>query len=427
MIVFDADQEYYAKEYQQIVEKRHFTLIGIPTSTGGMYVGPLLTYVYVLVYWISSGNPVGVHLVTVLLISLQPGVIFWLLLHLKNYFVGLLAAIITLCSSLLWFTAYFASPISLLFPLGLLFFYGLIICKPTKQWCFGMALLLGLSIQIHFSLLIFFPIFILYLLVSDNFQKIPAKFYALMLIVILLSLFPLILFDLRHNALISHNLLKFIFTGSPQLSYVGNISRVLQSTTAVFSSLLIPNLSFGMRSLLMISVIVFLIKYRKTIVNKAAITSLGVFLLLLLLYRGPLPDYYFFAQLPVFIFVLAQIVERISQFRFGSIIVFSFLAVIMLTNVGVTIKSINPYNLFVKQKAVAYIKNQVGDKPVAVSIDTDLGLQYGFDYLLDYYRITRLATAPTAYEIRLRQHDNKTGIDFRQDNSPNAVKVVKVN
>src|SRR4030042_3010525 len=158
LLSFDADQEYYAYQYVQIFINHKFTLIGIETSIGGMFVGPLYTYFSAFIYRLSHGNPIGIFWITLLLVSFQSGLTYWLFTLLKSEKVGIVAGSLTLFSYSLWNKSFSPSVINFLFPFGLLFLFCLSKVINKKKYILWLSLLLGISLHLHFSLWLFFPV-----------------------------------------------------------------------------------------------------------------------------------------------------------------------------------------------------------------------------------------------------------------------------
>ena len=57
---FDADQEYLALKSDEILNGK-LTLLGAPTSIGGMFIGPLFSYFVAAVMFLFKDNPLVVN------------------------------------------------------------------------------------------------------------------------------------------------------------------------------------------------------------------------------------------------------------------------------------------------------------------------------------------------------------------------------
>lgn len=118
---------------------------------------------------------------------------------------------------------------------------------------------------------------------------------------------------------------------------------------------------------------------------------------------------------------------RIGQNRIGAILVSIYLMIYSYLNLTIMQKSINPYNLFIKMQAMRYLKNEVKNRPVRIYFDTELGLQFGFDYLMDYYGImrTNLKEAPR-YQIVIRPDRKIQGTFFHEAEIKEGIDIIKL-
>ena len=79
-------------------------------------------------------------------------------------------------------------------------------------------------------------------------------------------------------------------------------------------------------------------------------------------------------------------------------------------------------------RIIKYIKDEAQNNPVKILYDTELGLGFGFNYLLDQGKVRRADTNfQDIYQIVIRKVHNKQGVEFQEPNSPIAIKVVKFN
>lgn len=165
LVTFDYDQEFYAQEYVKIVKEHKLTLLGMETSIGGMFVGPLYTYFSTFVYWLFGGNPLGIFIVTIIVSATYPSLTYLLFTRLSQQKrIGILGGLLVLFCIPLWSKVYTPSVITFLYPIGLVFWYLLTKLQSNKKYLIWIGLLLGLSLHLHFSLLFFFPIVLVYVI-----------------------------------------------------------------------------------------------------------------------------------------------------------------------------------------------------------------------------------------------------------------------
>lgn len=427
LIVFDADQEFYAKQYVEIVKLGKPTLVGIQTSFGGLFVGPLYSYLIAFVYWMFQGYPLGMSLLTLLFSSFQASLTYYLFGKLKGQKVGIFTGVLCLFSSALWSKGFVVNAINFFYPLGLLFFYLLIKFKGNQYYFLWLTLVLGLTLQIHLILLIFFPILAVVLIKEKFWQKFKTTDYLTLFTIILISLLPLILFDLRHEFLITQNLTKFINQGKNiQVNYLENITRIPAGIINTLWHSIFPFSNFITKILLTIGLIFFIFRSMKQYSYKIITIIFGITLLGGFFYRGPLPDYFFFYLLAPFFFIVGDVLATFSKINFYRPVIIGAIILFIFQNFNAMSQSLNPYNLFIKERAVKYLKSQTRDRPVKVYLNTDLGLQYGFDYLMEFYQIERIDSATETYEIELRGKNKEYGILFKEPEAKVGINVIKL-
>lgn len=433
MLAFDADQEYYANQYLQIAKEHKLTLLGIETSVGGMFVGPAYTYISSFVYWLSAGDPLGMFWTTLVFASLQASLTYFLFTKLKNEKTGLLAGFLALTSASLWNKAFAPSLINLLYPVGLLFFYVLLRLKDGKKYFLYLGLLLALAIQIHFSLLFFFPIALIYMLWQKCIKKENLKELIKIAAIVLVSLSPLILFDLRHKFFILGNLGKFVieklFTppSAASFSFVFSLYWLLKGLVELFAHIMVPNPHWSIYLFIFCVFIFYLARLRKDFIFCVVGMMFTFSFVLFFLYRGAVPDYYWYFLLPAYFFVVSDFLLVILKHKLLKYVVYLFLFVITWQNLQFMSTTLNHYNFRLKAEVAKYIKAERGGKKVKISYDTDLGLGFGFDYLLKYEGVNiDNSDFEETYHIVMRNYTTSAGKEFREPGSPVSIKVVKL-
>lgn len=429
MLTFDADQEFYANEYQKTVEQRKLTLLGIETSIGGMFVGPLYTYFNIFVYWISKGNPLGIFLVTLIIVSSQAGLTYLLFSKLKNQKVGIFGGFLVLISAGLWNKAFAPSAINLLYPMGLLFFYLIIKFKERKKYFFWLGVLLAFALQIHFSLFFFFPIVFIFFIWQRLITKKNAVSLFQIILFTLISLSPLVIFDLRHNFFIANNFWRFLTSSvnSQGAFSLTETSGVFIGLSELFSHILVPKPPFFIYIFLALAFVYFAAYFKKESSYKVMSIIYIVSIILFLFYRGPEPDYFFYFLLAPFFFVAAQFLYLLSRNKLLKWPVYLFLSFIAIQNLQFISSTLNHYNFRLKREVARYIKRESQGKKVKISYDTELGLGFGFDYLLKYEGVNiDNNDFQQQYHIVIKNYENYPGVEFREPGSPVSIKVAKL-
>lgn len=209
MVIFDID---IARDFlilNEMVTTHHPILIGARTSVDGIFHGPFWLYVNTPVFILSGRNPVAVSWFWLILFLFGLGSIFTVGKKLFNNETALWAAAL-FTSQALFFIKSPTNPFAavILFPI---YFYLLILYlrKNHALHLFSIFLIAGLIIQ---SEMVFgLPVFILSLILILK-QIFCTKKYIYILIIpaVLITTATFFLFDLKHNFLETHALIKFL-------------------------------------------------------------------------------------------------------------------------------------------------------------------------------------------------------------------------
>lgn len=424
MATFDFDQDYYGNQYLRIFKEKKPTLLGIEASVGGLFVAPLYSYFASIVYAASLGNPLGIYLATIIIASLQGPVTFLLLARLKGQKVGIFAGLVTIFSHALFSKAFAPSPINLIYPMGLLFFYFLSRLDQKPQNIIWLGLLSGLSLHIHLSLLALVPTTVLYIIWKKP-KSLNPKYLLIAGLIFIFWAMPLILFDIRHDLYLSKNFIDFFLQGINNQNFLANVLRILKALMDVLAGLASGNL-IG-KFFLVIILLYFAKKLRNDNLLKTAGFVILVTSALFSLYFGNLSDYYFFSLLAPFLLIVASFCSWMFGRPIGKIILLAALGFFLIYNLKEIKSSVNPYNYFVKEKAVRYIKNQAQNKNVKIYFDTEVGLGFGFNYLFKYQDLNLSDTDyEQIYQIVIRGKEESPGAAFREKNVENTIRVIKL-
>ncbi len=214
--IFLIDQGRDMLAVKSIVFDHHLTLIGPYTSLQGVFQGPLWYYLLAIPTFLTDGDPWG-SVVLMLLISLAVFVIvfFWLKKDFGNTTALLTAFLFAVSPEAVAAATYSWNPhpMWLLIPISALSFYQVV----KKKFRFHLVLWPGLSLMFHFEAALAIFLFLAYLLVGAIFYRdsLKNKFFLFGIGVAGLLFLPLVIFDVRHDFLMSRSALK-ILTGSNQ-------------------------------------------------------------------------------------------------------------------------------------------------------------------------------------------------------------------
>lgn len=211
------------------VARGDIRLVGPPTSTPGLFHGPLYYYLFAPVYKISQGSPLGISAVLRVFNALGIFLVFYiayLMFGKKSAYIASFLYAISFEQT--QFAIYINHP-SLGVISVLLFYLGLamlIFQRKPKGW-FVLALGLGLSLQFEFVLIVLLPILMAFLLIF--FKKIskPSLFQAIIcsgMVLFFVSSFLLAEIKFHSNSL---PLIFSVANSTSSVSLLDNFSLIL--------------------------------------------------------------------------------------------------------------------------------------------------------------------------------------------------------
>jgi len=198
---FLGDQGRDALVMYRLLAHGDFPFIGPITSVGGFYLGPLYYYLMAPFLWLARFNPVGPAAATAVLGIVTVPLLYWVAKKLFSHRVGLWAAG-------LYALAYI--PISEtrsawnpnLMPLAAL---GIIYGFQTRNLLLA-AVSLGAALQFHYMIVFLAPWLIWQVVLARRHKLELIK----SLLVLMLLMFPLILFEVKNNWLNVKGLMEFL-------------------------------------------------------------------------------------------------------------------------------------------------------------------------------------------------------------------------
>lgn len=306
------------------LNSKKLVLIG-PSSTTGLFHGPLWMYLNYPAYVIGNGNPVVVGYFWIFLIGI---------FLITNYFIAKdlfgkkTAYIFTLMLSVysVYIAKGFYNPDGafLLLPV---FFYTFVKHIKTHKIKFLIYHILISAAIIQFQMAIGIPFFILSALyiVYDSFKNKRHKNLTV-LPLISIGILNFIIFDLRHNFLLSKITFKFLTaTSRDHPNFLGLLhQRINLMTTGVEFFRVEPNYGNFLAFLFMSALVIYQIKNNK---NRSTYLSFIYFyvgyIILSLLNSGVILYFYFFPLFPLVFLIFSSLIE--SKFNKVFIIVFALI------------------------------------------------------------------------------------------------------
>ena len=406
---FTMDEEYQAFLVKQILEARHFPLIGVNVADTGLYLGPFFTYLSAIPYALFGPSPIG----GAILAALIGAATTWLIIKVGetiNKPVGLLAGLFYAVSFLAnSYDRKFWNPSLMLF-LAVLLIFSLLNIRHNRRWLLVVIGVFGMAFHTHYALLALLPVTIGFLLKEKiKVSRLELKRGMLILAIFLL---PLIVFDLRHNFTntraglnlitftnVSFNRTQDLGTGSlllrqtlDRLIYVPGQHDLAQEIVwcdqAVRSKPLLPV------SLLIILAFIILSQTIKKSSSKKLffllVFSFISFGLIWFVYPGKMSEYYLLPLFPITYLTLAWAFE--TGMEKAKPIIKGILAggvvLLVIYNTWSVIDMKNSFGLKKKEQLIAWTANQVGESSYSLESLGTCHTFEGYRYLFEaYYKI----------------------------------------
>ena len=365
--LFESDQETLTIAAKNILEG-HFSLIGAPTSVGGMFIAPLYNYFVAIWLWIFRGNPYTVAVLGAIWLSLSIPAIYLIGKKIYSESSGIFAAIIALLS--INFVNFDQVP-PLLFPLPLLIVILIYVLETKPAVKFRKAVIgaaIGLTLNLHFSGVFLIPL----LLVSGIWGALT----------MLAFISPIILFDLRHQWWNIAHALEFLSKSSGVTSLWFRLDTFLVSFAVIFEAAT----GAGMLTKAIMGVVIvwgFLYTNR----NWPKII-LGLTFIFFMMYGGNLIPYYGIIAWVPFILITGYGLSRLWKLEdiLKPVIILAGIFFLIM-NLRVFTNRSTSRSLNKKIAALEFIKNDFKGREMYLSINMDPAANFGFTYLTEYIGI----------------------------------------
>jgi hypothetical protein len=425
-VLFDAshfgyDQGIDISYVRRLVVDHKLSLIGRFTGLEGIFMGPLWTWILTIPYILSGGNPSA----NVVFLSLLGITAVWytyiIVRKMLSEAVALLSALFVAVSHPFISSAHNVispSPLAVLMIFYIWFLWE-VINGNKKYWPW-----LGLFLGIFFQFEIGFAIFLLpataaaYFLLGEKKLKLSKNLF-FGIGVFLSTFLPQVLFEFRHQFLMTKSLVKFLSgenlsLGSQKMNFVQRIgirSGSLQEDL-VYSVSLIQNNSLVVLSMILAAIFGFVVLVK--IKNKKIIKFISMLLILIAtiylgfaIYPGPVWSWYR-AGLPItFILLLtigwSQVIpgKRVLN---GVVVIFFFMALI-----GAKPRSHLDNYLSGYQGGASSLKNQKNaldtiykeaPEKFDLYVYTPPVYTYVWDHILSWYAQPKYAKQPQEYGFK---------------------------
>ena len=312
---------------KDIVLNHKLTLIGSKTDISGVFHGPLFYYLSTIPFILSHGDPLFISFFFVLINSATVFPLYLLGKKLRNKQVGLLAALLFAFSfNAIVYARWLSNPpLSIPFAASAMYFLVAFL-KGSKKSLLGFSIFIGLLNQAEFLNILFYAVIIIgiYVIFFDRFRKLSPVFLFLNIVIItLLSVGTFILFDLRHQFLITNSILHLL-TGQTgfSVSFLSSVEQCLSVFLTAFGMTVFPFWTIPGYVVLLASLIVVINISRKQKEYNLFILWLFIPVVLLICLHQNVLDQFFVSLLPAFLLLTAILVDAIwKKFFVGGLLV----------------------------------------------------------------------------------------------------------
>jgi len=226
---------------KRILVDHKFTLLGPQSSMRGVYLPPFYYYTLVPVLWLSQLNPVGVDVYTAFIGVLTVILIWYMVREFFGKIPGLMVGALYATSPLIVELSHRAwnpntQPFFVL--LTLFFLYRLFKTK-KESYLILTSLAFGYAVNLHYGALCLMPLW-LFAFIWSWLKLKRRKLILISALVLFLFGAPLILFDLRHQFMLTKNIHTHFFTGervslSPYKFFEPMVASVFELFVALLS------------------------------------------------------------------------------------------------------------------------------------------------------------------------------------------------
>lgn len=204
---FTIDQGRDLVDVRHMVENFSPRLIGPTTSINGVFLGPSYYYLISLPYWFSSGNPASILMWQTIIFQLSV-VFLWLVLKKKNETLATISGLLLLLSPVGFYTARYFWNANFMPAFAILYLatlYKVLTEEDDIKWVLILGLVSGVSLQIEAAFgILFFPFAFICLLFKPKLLK-TVLYLSLGFV---LTLIPQLIFEVRHNFIMTHTLIN---------------------------------------------------------------------------------------------------------------------------------------------------------------------------------------------------------------------------
>lgn len=376
---FDYDAETAAWWIKSLIVDHKVSLIGQEISLGGIYAAPFYYFFLAPFFLVFRMDPIAENAAVSCLAVVTMLMVFIIGQKLFDYRVGLVSLCIYAISLQINSYDRTTSPSNPIMLVSLLVLFVILQAKQNWKHFLALGSLFGLSFS-------FIPTAPTLLATSGIYfglakRKIDWSRLVLVMFGVLIFVWPLLVFDARHDYLVSKRIKTLFFAGTAGANFLA--SMVLQLFTnfltlsKIFIHLVIPFPNIDL-SLFAMPLFILFVFWSLRNSNRLVFASwVGTLFIILSLYPFHVPEYYFLPVVPVLVIFLAAGAVSKLPLKILGMLLFIFSA----TNTYFVLVNFNLGSLYYKERVIDYIVTQSRGLPFQVDYNVDFGQKNGFDYL----------------------------------------------
>ncbi len=412
LLGFYYDQGRDAQVIWDLWHNHHFFLIGPTTGIEGIFRGPWYYWFIALPYLLGQGNPVW----PAVFLSATTVVAVYLCFYLGNKIqgpkTGLLAALVSGFSYFIVQSSRWLSNPTPMLLISTLIIYFMFAIQDAKKWAWvGLSFFLGLAMQFGSATeVFFFPAIAIFFIWQFKNRPHPKQFM-IAILVFFITILPQIIFDLRHDNILSRNIAGFLLEkASFQTGFVEMIKiRLPFYFNTYFSKIFPSDLRAGylFALLALISLLVNIKKIHSLVWPIIGLlTSICIGMLFFRGNHGNVYDYYFTGSYLLFIIVFTYLISIFPGKKIGSVIYILFIFIFIKQNLPLnknylTSQFDSPTTInFKNQKlAIDWIYKDSLGKDFNVDVYVPPVIPYAYDYLFTWLGNTKYHQLPKTDQI----------------------------
>lgn len=404
---FYYDQGRDALVIWDIWHKAHIPFIGPVTGIAGIFRGPFYYWLIAPFYLLGRGDPVWPSIFLSFTTVLAILVTYYLGYKIHSRAAGLIAAIISSFSfNIVMASRWLSNPTPMLL-LSVLLVWMMILVTEKKKWAWaGIAFLFGLSL-FHFGSsgeFFYFPALVIFVL----WQSLPAqagknlpprKIFLISCLLFLVTVLPLVAFDLKNHGILTNNIKNFLFAEKPfGTSTWRNVGDKVKFLYDVFTNKIFNGRYEKEMALLATVAFAFVYGLHKLIKGsgiKILLLLLGIGSLGIIFFQGNfgnIYDYYLTGYYLPFILLFSVGLGVLWETKLGKLFVLYFIYFFLLNNADVLRYKLSdrvdgPTSVALKneKQAIDWIYKDAKEKNFNVDVYVPPVIPYAYDYLFKWY------------------------------------------